>query len=108
MKKMFVTVTAIAALVGFSAYAQDTTAGDTASETTNAKDAQQMMWDGPIADTFYSDVTARTMRPESEWSTRWTALTDEQRAKVKADCTANTAEPRDEGVTRACAWAGNQ
>lgn len=108
MKKLLVTVTAIAALVSFSAYAQDSTTSDGASETTNAQDAKEMMWEGPIAETFYSDVTARTMRPESEWATGWAALTDEQRAKVKADCTANTAQPRDEGVTRACVWAGNQ
>lgn len=106
MKKVLVTAAAIAALVSFSAHAQDGSGGS-AGETTNAQDAKQMMWEGPVADTFYSDVTARTLRPDTEWSKGWSGLTDEQRAKVKADCSANNAEPRDEGDTRVCAWAGN-
>jgi Spy/CpxP family protein refolding chaperone len=105
MRKVLITAVALAACVSFSAYAQDSST-DTGS-TTNAQDAKEMMWEGPVADTFYSDTSARTLRPDSEWSKGWSSLTDEQRAKVKSDCSANTAQPRDEGDTRVCEWAGN-
>ena len=102
-----VSFAAAVAFVGSSAFAQ-TAAGDTASETTNAADqAQQMQWEEPVANVFYSDVKARTLRPEAEWTKNWSGLTDEQRAKVQADCAADTATPRDEGDTRVCDWAGN-
>ena len=105
---MFVKLTMVAAaatLISFSAFAQ--ASGD-ASETTNATDAaQQMQWEPAVSDAFYSDAKARTLRPEAEWTKNWSGLTDEQRAKVKADCTTNTATARDEGDTRVCKWAGN-
>lgn len=105
---MLTKLTAIAAaatLISFSAFAQTST-GD-ASETTNAGDQAQMQMDEATANVFYSDVKARTLRPEAEWSKNWAGLNDEQRAKMKSDCSTNGATARSEGDTRVCAWAGN-
>lgn len=98
-------IAAAATLVGFSAFAQ-TSSDSNPAETTNATD-QALQMDEPTANVFYSDVKARTLRPEAEWATNWSGLDDEQRAKLKADCTANTTTVRDEGDTRVCRWAGN-
>ena len=101
------TIAAAATLIAFSAFAQDSTSGDAAG-TTNATDqAEQMQMDEATGNVFYSDMKARTMRPEAEWTKNWSGLSDEQRAKVKSDCTANAATTRDEGDTRVCTWAGN-
>nr|WP_298104640.1 hypothetical protein [uncultured Shinella sp.] len=101
------TITAAATLIGFSAFAQTSSEG-TASDTTNAADqAQMMQMDEATGNVFYSDMKARTLRPEAEWAKNWSGLTDEQRAKMKADCSENGATPRDEGDTRVCEWAGN-
>ncbi|WP_421579769.1 hypothetical protein [Shinella sp. M31] len=100
------TLAAVATLVSFSAFAQ--TSGDTASETTNAADqAQMMQMDEATGNVFYSDMKARTLRPETEWAKNWAGLTDEQRAKMKSDCSTNGASARSEGDTRVCEWAGN-
>ena len=100
------TIAAVATLVSFSAFAQ-TSSGD-AADTTNAADqAQMMQMDEATGNVFYSDVKARTLRPEAEWSKNWAGLTDEQRAKMKSDCSTNGATARSEGDTRVCEWAGN-
>ncbi len=52
-------------------------------------------------------MKARTLGPEAEWSKNWAGLTDEQRAKMKSDCSTNGATARGEGDTRVCEWAGN-
>lgn len=102
------TVAAAATLISFSAFAQDASATGGTAGTTNATDqAQQMQMDEATGNVFYSDMKARTMRPEAEWAKNWSGLTDEQRAKMKSDCTANAATARDEGDTRVCDWAGN-
>ncbi|MCR6502550.1 hypothetical protein MUO32_26335 [Shinella sp. CPCC 101442] len=98
------TITAAATLVSFTAFAQDSSSN--AGSTTNAMD-QAMQMDEPTANVFYSDAKARTFRPEAEWSKNWAGLKDEQRAKMKADCSTNGATPRSEGDTRICDWAGN-
>jgi len=98
-------IAAAATLVSFSAFAQ-TSSDDSPSQTTNATD-QALQMDQPTADVFYSDVNARTLRPEAEWATNWSGLNDEQRAKLRADCAGNTNTVRSEGDTRVCAWAGN-
>lgn len=100
------TLAAAATLVSFSAFAQ--TSGNTASETTNAADqAQMMQMDEATGSVFYSDMKTRTLRPEAEWAKNWAGLTDEQRAKIKSDCSTNGATARSEGDTRVCEWAGN-
>lgn len=100
------TIATVATLVSFSAFAQ--TSSDTASETTNAADqAQMMQMDEATGNVFYSDMKARTLRPEAEWAKNWAGLTDEQRAKMKSDCSTNGATARSEGDTRVCEWAGN-
>lgn len=60
----------------------------TSATSPRADDAMQMpeMWQGPIGDAFYTDNTWTTLRPESEITSRWTALSDDQRSQVKADC----------------------
>ena len=80
--------------------------GDTSS-TTGASDPMPPGWEGPIADVFYSDVTARTMREQDDMATRWAALTADQQAQVKSDCTSMSANG-DASVMRACEWAGQQ
>jgi hypothetical protein len=100
----FTTIAAAATLIGFSAFAQ-TSSGDAAG-TTNAGDQAQMQMDDATANVFYSDMKARTMRPETEWSKNWAGLSDEQRAKMKSDCSTNGATARSEGDTRVCEWAG--
>lgn len=102
----FITIAAAATLIGFSAFAQ-TSSGETASDTTNAADQAQMQMDEATANVFYSDMKARTLRPEAEWSKNWAGLSDEQRAKMKSDCSTNGATARSEGDTRVCEWAGN-
>jgi len=99
------TIAAAATLISFSAFAQ-TGSGD-AADTTNAGDQAQMQMDEATANVFYSDVKARTFRPEAEWSKNWAGLNDEQRAKMKSDCSTNGATARSEGDTRVCEWAGN-
>lgn len=99
------TIAAAATLIGFSAFAQ--TSSDTPSDTTNAGDQTQMQMDEATGNVFYSDIKARTLRPEAEWSKNWAGLSDEQRAKMKSDCSTNGATARSEGDTRVCAWAGN-
>lgn len=107
---MFTKLAAIAAaatLVSFTAFAQ-TSSGETASDTTNAADQTQMMqMDEATGNVFYSDMKARTLRPEAEWAKNWAGLSDEQRAKMKSDCSTNGATARSEGDTRVCEWAGN-
>ncbi|MBL8584257.1 MAG: hypothetical protein JNL61_18790 [Rhizobiaceae bacterium] len=63
-------------------------AQETSSTSPRAEDAMHMpdTWQGPIGDAFYTDNTWTTLRPEAEITTRWTALNDEQKAQVKADC----------------------
>ncbi|WP_313527578.1 hypothetical protein [Shinella sp.] len=103
----FTTIAATATLIGFSAFAQ-TSSGEATSDTTNAGDqAQMMQMDEATGNVFYSDMKARTLRPEAEWSKNWAGLNDEQRAKMKSDCSTNGATARSEGDTRVCEWAGN-
>nr|WP_298098604.1 hypothetical protein [uncultured Shinella sp.] len=99
------TIAVAATLVSFSAFAQ-TSSGDAAA-TTNAGDQAQMQMDEATGNVFYSDMKARTLRPEAEWAKNWAGLTDEQRAKMKSDCSTNGATARSEGDTRVCEWAGN-
>ncbi|MCR6502828.1 hypothetical protein MUO32_27765 [Shinella sp. CPCC 101442] len=99
------TIAAAATLLSISALAQ-TNSGD-AAETTNAGDQAQMQMDEATGNVFYSDMKARTLRPEAEWSKNWAGLKDEQRAKMKSDCSTNGAMNRSEGDTRVCDWAGN-
>ena len=79
--------------------------GDTSS-TTGASDPMPPGWEGPIADVFYSDVTARTMREQDDMATSWAALTADQQAQVKTSWTGMTANA-DTFVMRACEGAGN-
>ena len=67
------------------------TTGAEAGDTTGAMDPMPPAWNGAIADTFYSDVTARAMREEADMATRWGALTADQQAQVKSDCTSMSA-----------------
>ena len=43
-------------------------------------------WNGPVADAFFVDTTAGTLRPEAEIRTNFAALTAEQQAAVRLDC----------------------
>jgi hypothetical protein len=43
-------------------------------------------WKGAIADTFYTDSTAGTLRTEAEIRAGWAGLSAEQQAQVRADC----------------------
>ena len=43
-------------------------------------------WKGAIGDAFYSDATTMTLRPQDEVKTRWSLLSAEQQAQVRADC----------------------
>jgi hypothetical protein len=43
-------------------------------------------WKGAIGDTFYSDSTAMTLRSQDDVKTRWSSLSAEQQAQVRADC----------------------
>ncbi|MCR6502038.1 hypothetical protein MUO32_23700 [Shinella sp. CPCC 101442] len=100
------TIAAAATLISFSAFAQ-TSSGESTSSTTNAGDQALMQMDEATGNVFYSDMKARTLRPEAEWSKNWAGLNDEQRSKMKADCSTNGATNRSEGDTRVCDWAGN-
>jgi Spy/CpxP family protein refolding chaperone len=127
------TIAAAAMLVSFTAFAQDNTDGgnpDSATSdngtstsgntdptggstkldngsnsTSSAEDNHQMEWDANVGETFYSDMKARTLRPEAEWSANWTKLTDDQRANIKKDCEAASQTNRDEAETQICTFA---
>lgn len=117
------TIAAAAMLVSFTAFAQDTGTGGTNSggttdesggpasldsgsnSTSSEQDNHQMKWEGATGEAFFSDMKARTLRPEAEWSANWTKLTDDQRASIKKDCEAASQTNRDEAETQICTFA---
>ena len=121
MLQKLLAASAFTLMLSLSAVAQDSTTsgsdnagnpsssttGAEAGDTTGATDPMPSTWNGAIADTFYSDVNARTMREEADMTTRWGALTADQQAQVKSDCTGMSANG-DVSVKRACEWAGQQ
>ena len=113
MLQKLIATAAFTLALSLSAVAQDNNAngadnaGDDSSETTGAADPMMQGWEGPIADTFYSDTTARTLREEADMTTRWGALSADQQSQVKSDCASMSANA-DDSVKRACEWAGQQ
>lgn len=113
MLQKLIATAALTLALSLPAIAQDNNAtgagnaGDDSSETTGATDPMPQGWEGPIADTFYSDMSARTLREEADMATRWTALSAGQQAQVKSDCAGMSANA-DDSVKRACEWAGQQ
>ncbi|QRI64810.1 hypothetical protein JQ506_07405 [Shinella sp. PSBB067] len=109
------TVTAAAALISFSAYAQ-TQSGDTnntqggeADHSAVNQEAGDMhqVWSGASGDVFFSDTSTRKMRSEAEWPDRWSKLSDDQRAEIKRNCDAASQTNRDEAETGAiCTFVG--
>lgn len=96
------TVTAAAVLMSISAYAQTEGGGEADHSAVNqgAGDSHQV-WSGATGEVFFSDMSARTVRPEAEWSDRWTKLSDDQRAEVKRHCEAASQTNKDEAETGA-------
>ena len=43
-------------------------------------------WPAAVKDTFYSDAAGTKLRTQEEVRTKWTSLSAEQKAQVKADC----------------------
>ncbi|RIK85169.1 MAG: hypothetical protein DCC69_11140 [Hyphomicrobiales bacterium] len=43
-------------------------------------------WEGPIADAFFADQQMGTLRSQEEVRSNWEALSDEQQAQVRSDC----------------------
>ena len=97
---MFTKILAITALtLSLTGAALAQTDGSATSGSSPGEAIEDQMpagWKGPIADTFYTDSTAGTMRTEEEIRTGWATLSAEQQAQVKTDCAAtlanNTAE----------------
>ena len=99
---MFTKILAITALtlsLTGAALAQTQTDGSATSGASPGEAIEDQMpagWTGPIADTFYTDSTAGTLRTEDEIRTGWATLSAEQQTQVKADCKTaldnNTAE----------------
>lgn len=62
--------------------------GSAFAQTSNTTGSMAMptTWAGAISDAFFSDSTTMTMRAETEVQQRFAALSDDQKATVRADC----------------------
>ena len=69
-------------------------AGSAVAQTSNTTGSMAMptTWAGAISDAFFSDAEKMTMRDETEVKKRYTALTVEQKATVKAKATPASAK----------------
>lgn len=54
-------------------------------------------WAGPIGEAFFADEGMATLRPEAELSRNWDALPEEDKAQVRRDCAAMSADADDMG-----------
>ncbi|MCJ8147912.1 hypothetical protein MNR02_10585 [Shinella sp. H4-D48] len=91
-----VTVAAAAAFMSVSAYAQSSGGEADNSAVNQAAGDNHQVWSGATGEVFFSDSTNKTMRPQAEWSDRWTKLSDDQRAEVKRKCDAASQTNKDD------------
>lgn len=102
------TVTAAVVLMSMPSYAQTQGGGEADHSAVNqgAGDNHQV-WSGATGDVFFSDMGSRKMRPQEEWSDRWTKLSDDQRAEIKRHCDSASQTNKDEAETGAiCEFVG--
>jgi predicted Fe-S protein YdhL (DUF1289 family) len=100
MNKRILLAAAVSAGICSAAFAQTTP--DTAAGAMGP--GLPTTWEGPIADAFFDDVDAGTLRTDDELRSNWQNLTDEQQAQVRAHClTVDTAAaaPADTDTTAA-------
>ena len=82
------TIKIIAALalslgLGTAAIAQTSTTTTTDTTASAGTSALPMEWEGAIADAFFSDVEAGTLRTADEAKAKWAELTPEQRTHLR-------------------------
>ena len=88
MTPRIIAALALSLSLGTAALAQTSTTGtDTSSgAATGATTTLPTGWEGDIANAFFSDPTAGTLKSDEEIKTGFEGLSAEQQAQVKTDC----------------------
>lgn len=100
-------VAALALSLGLSTAALAQTSGT--ETTTGSANGEVMLptgWEGEIADAFFSDPDAGTLKPEAEITANWGNLSAEQQASVRSECETRTAATGTDTTTGTGTTAG--
>ncbi|WP_353642929.1 hypothetical protein [Mesorhizobium sp. WSM2239] len=91
MKLLLATAFSVVLAISGAAYAQtQPDAGGTDNEPGGGGSDASNYLAGPNIHQFYTDESMATMRPEAEIRTTYEALTEADRASLKASCETNT------------------
>lgn len=84
---MFRTVAVAAMAIGLASGAFAQSDSNSAGAGAGGKgDSPMQLWEGPIGDAFFSDMTTGKLRPQADVHKRWAKLTKAQKNKVRDDC----------------------